>query len=119
MTAVIYVEDDETEALLFQIGLNARGIHVYPIPEISLHSVHSLLSAPYDQAQVVFFDLWIRTTSGIDVGRALRDAGDTRPFVLVTAANNPNPALLKQLGIQFLQKPLDFDAVAAFVRSAT
>lgn len=119
MTDVIYVEDDETEALLFQIGLNARGIHVHHIPDITLNMIESLLRPPHDAPEVVFFDLWIRTVSGIDLGRALREAGDTRPFFLVTAANNPNPALLKQLGIHFLRKPLDFDEVAELVRAVT
>lgn len=119
MTDVIYVEDDETEGLLFQIGLNARGIQVHHISDITLNTAEILLRPPYESARVVFFDLWIFTVSGIELGRTLREAGDTRPFFLVTAANNPNPALLAELGIGFMQKPLDFDKVAAAIRSAT
>ncbi|MBZ0309757.1 MAG: hypothetical protein K8I82_27080, partial [Anaerolineae bacterium] len=76
MTEVVYVEDDETEALLFQIALKTRGITVLHIPDISLDTYQNLQSPPYRSAQVIFFDLWMRTVSGIDVARALREAGD-------------------------------------------
>lgn len=119
MTEVVYVEDDEIEALLFQIALRTRGINVLHISDISLDTFQQLQTPPYDLAQVIFFDLWIRTLSGIDLARALRDTGDTRPFFLVTAANNPNPVLLEQFNIGYLQKPLDFDDVASRIRSLT
>lgn len=115
MTEVVYIEDDETEALLFQIALKPRGIAVLHIPDISPDRVALLQESPYQSAQAIFIDLWMRTVSGIDLAKALRGAGDKRPFFLVTAANNPNPALLEQFNIGFLQKPLDFDRVARLI----
>lgn len=119
MTDVLYIEDDETQALLFQLGLNTRGIDVHIIPDIPPDGRLILNNPVYRAAQAVFVDLWIRTTSGIELARSLRAAGDDRPFFLVTAANNPNPALLNELRIVFLQKPLNFDQVAALIRAAT
>lgn len=119
MTEVVYIEDDETEALLFQIALKPRGIAVLHISDIALDRVAILQEPPYQSAQVIFIDLWMRIASGIDLARMLRRAGDQRPFFLVTAANNPNPALLEQLNVGFLQKPLDFDHVARLIHTLT
>ncbi len=119
MTDVLYIEDDETQALLFQLGLNMRGVNVLLIPDITPDGQLILQTPAYQAAQAVFVDLWIRTTSGIELARSLRAAGDARPFFLVTAANNPNPTLLNELAITFLQKPLNFDQVAALIRAAT
>lgn len=117
MTEVAYIEDDETEALLFEIALKPRGITVLHIPDISLETCGKLQNPPYQSAKVIFFDLWMRTVSGIEIAKTLRNAGDVRPFFLVTAANNPNPSLLEQLKVGFLQKPLDFDHVARLILS--
>jgi DNA-binding NtrC family response regulator len=92
-------------------------VNVLPLPNAYPDSLKRLAEPAYQAARVVFFDLVIGTVSGLDLGRALRENGDTRPFFLVTAANNPNPGLLDQLQITFLQKPLDFDQVAALVHS--
>jgi DNA-binding NtrC family response regulator len=113
---VIYVEDDETEALLFQIGLAARGISVLVIPDAN--QLHLLQTPSYQAAQAIFFDLWIGAESGVRIGQMLREAGDTRPFFLLTAANDPDPALLQSLRITYIAKPADFDAVAKLIRAA-
>jgi DNA-binding NtrC family response regulator len=118
MVNVIYIEDEETEALLFQIGLAPRGINVLHIPDAQPESLIVLETPEYQRARVLFFDLWISGVSGIDLARSLRDRGDERPFFLVTAAENPNPALLRQLRLGFLQKPLDFAQVADLILSA-
>ena len=115
MIDVIYFEDDETEALLFQIGLKSRGINVLIVPDGRPESLQILNTPVYQAARVLFFDLWIRTVSGIELARSLRQSGDKRPFFLVTAGHNPNPAILSQLDITYLQKPLNFDRVAQHI----
>ncbi len=119
MTDVLYIEDDDTQALLFQLGLSTRGINVLIIPDVTTDGRLILETPAYQAARALFVDLWIRTVSGIELARSLRAAGDIRPIFLVTAANNPNPSLLKQLDIGFLQKPLNFDQVAALIHSVT
>ncbi|NWG15453.1 MAG: response regulator [Chloroflexi bacterium] len=117
MVDVIYIEDEETEALLFQIGLAPRGINVLHIPDAQPDSLNVLNTPVYQAARVLFFDLWIGAVSGMELARSLRMRGDERPFFLVTAAGNPNPALLRQLRLGFLQKPLDFGQVADLIFS--
>jgi DNA-binding response OmpR family regulator len=117
MVDVIYIDDDDTEVLLFQVAMSARGVQVLSLPNAYPDSLQRLAEPVYRAARVVFFDLMIGTVSGLDLGRSLRQNGDNRPFFLVTAANNPNPVLLDQLQITFLPKPLDFNEVAALVHS--
>lgn len=114
---VIYIEDDETEGLLMQFGLEARGIGVLHLSDASPAGLSALETPRYRAARAVFFDLWIRTVNGIEVARWLREVGDTRPFFLVTAAENPDPALLQSLNIVFLRKPLDYQKLAERIQA--
>ncbi len=114
---VIYIEDDETEGLLMQFGLEARGIGVLHLSDASAASLSALETPRYRAARAIFLDLWIQTVNGIDIARRLREVGDTRPFFLVTAAENPDPALLQSLNITFLRKPLDYQKLAERIRA--
>jgi DNA-binding NtrC family response regulator len=109
---VIYIEDEEIEAQLLTIGLDAYGINVLHIPDARPETLAILETPLYQQAQAVFFDLAVGIVSGLTLARQMREAGDNRPFFLVTAANNPNSALLRQINMTFLMKPLDYDAIA-------
>ncbi len=112
---VIYIEDDDIEAELFSLGLSTRGVNVLHIPDAEPKSLYLLKNAPYATARAIFIDFWIGVTSGLDVAKSLRENGDTRPFFLLTAGENPNPVLLKQLNITYLQKPANFNKVATAI----
>ena len=92
---VIYIEDDENEALLFKFGLNPRGVDVLHIPDSSADSLAILDTDEYQRARAVFFDLWVGVVNGVELAGKLRDNGDTRPFFLLTAGENPNPSGLQ------------------------
>ncbi|MBL8118019.1 MAG: response regulator [Anaerolineae bacterium] len=106
---VIYIEDDEIEAELFTLGLSTRGVNVLVVSD---GDIQSLNDPAYQAAKAVFIDFWIGVTNGLDVARALRDRGDNRPFFLLTAGENPNPALLRELNITYLQKPASYGKIA-------
>ena len=112
---VVYIEDDDIEAELFSLGLSTRGVNVLHLPDAEPNSLHMLQKAPYSSARAIFIDFWIGVVSGLDVARALRENGDIRPFFLLTAGENPNPNLLKQLNIVYLQKPANFNKVASAI----
>ncbi len=113
--AVIYIEDDETEALLFNYGLNPRGIDVLHVPDNRPESIQLFDTEPFQQACAVFIDLWVGMTNGVDIARMLREMGDTRPFYLLTNGENPNPQLLKELKLGYMQKPPDFPKLAQMI----
>ena len=109
---VIYIEDDEMEATLFNFGLNPRGIEVLHIPDTSPESIQILDTEEFRRARAVFFDLWVGIVNGVDLARTLRERGDTRPFFLLTAGENPNPTTLQELDLTYLRKPPEFPKLA-------
>lgn len=112
---IVYIEDDHTEAELFSLGMSTRGINVLHVPDTELNSLSALVSSTYASARAVFIDMWIGVTSGLDIARTLREQGDSRPFFLLTAGENPDPNSLKQLNVVYLQKPANFNKVATMV----
>jgi DNA-binding response OmpR family regulator len=115
--AVIYIEDDETEALLFKLGLNQRGIDVLHISDSNADSLGILETDEYQRARAVFFDLWVGVVNGVELAAGLRNNGDTRPFFLLTAGENPNPSGLQAINLTYMQKPPDFPKVAEMIHA--
>jgi CheY-like chemotaxis protein len=114
---VIYIEDEEIEAQLFTIGMESHGITVLHIPDAQPSTLEILKTERYQAALAIFFDLSIGVVNGVALARSLREGGDKRPFFLVTAAMNPNPAVLKQLNLGYMLKPLDYNAIAEQILS--
>lgn len=118
MIDVIYIEDDDIEAELFTLGLSSRGVKVLHIPDAEPASLKLLNHPDFRAAQAIFIDFWIGVTSGLDVARSLREQGDNRPFFLLTAGENPNPSLLKQLNITYVQKPANYNKLVHALTTA-
>jgi DNA-binding response OmpR family regulator len=112
---IIYIEDDSIEAELFTLGMSTRGINVLHVPDTEPHSLNALKMPHFASARAVFIDMWIGATSGVDIARTLREQGDIRPFFLLTAGENPDPPVLQQLNVVYLQKPANFNKVAKIV----
>jgi DNA-binding response OmpR family regulator len=114
--AVLYVEDEPSIAALLRDGLGLFGITVYPI----YSSAEPVLTRwPEDEAirgaDVCFFDIRLPGMTGLELARRLREAGDHRPFVIVSAYHPPDPKLLSRLGARFMPKPFDFAAIVALI----
>ena len=112
----VYVEDDEQEALIMRLSMRRHGVNIAHVAQLTLDTVERLRQPPHDAAAALIFDARLRGQSGLELARALRAAGDTRPLALVTAGDNPDPDLLRALNIQFFSKPLDYAALAAALR---
>jgi DNA-binding response OmpR family regulator len=117
MVDVIYIEDEDMVALIFKIGLTAQEINVLIIPDDSPESLALLDTPEYQAAKAVFLDMWVVGASGVEIAQTLRDKGDSRPFFLLTAGENPDPARLKELNVTFLRKPVgDYKKLASMIR---
>lgn len=112
MNEILYIEDDELEAQLFCMGLKREGYDVLHIPGEEAEALAFLNSPSYHSAKALVFDFWIGVTNGLELAQQLRLAGDQRPFFLLTAADNPNPGLLRQLDITYVQKPANYRSIA-------
>ncbi len=113
---VIYVEDDEQEALIMKIGMRRFEINILHIPFITVDTLSKLGEPPYQTAVAVLFDEMLAGESGIKLSRTLRDNGDERLIFLLTAGENPDPALLTTQTILFRRKPVDFEELATTIR---
>lgn len=115
---VIYIEDEDTVATLFRLALAPRGIDVLHIPDSSPETLQEMDTPAYQAARAVFIDQWIGGMNGIELAQQLREKGDTRPFFLLTAGENPNPPLLRELTVTYLRKPIkDYDQLANLLRT--
>jgi DNA-binding response OmpR family regulator len=114
-TDIIYIEDDDTVAQIFALGFRKYHLNTLHIPDARRETLTVLDTPRYRQARAVFFDLNICGVDGLEVARQLRTQGDDRMFFLVTAAENPNPALLEQYTIHYLRKPFNVQVVADMV----
>jgi len=116
---VIYIEDDDMEAMLFKLGLEKRGIEVLHLPGATVESLATLQHAEYLAAKAIFMDMWVGVVNGMELASMLRKRGDERPMFLLTAGDNPNPTVLRQMSITFLQKPPDFVKLAQMIKTLT
>jgi DNA-binding response OmpR family regulator len=114
---IIYIEDDDQEALIMRISMRRHGVNVVHVPSVTLDAVHTLRQPPYDTAAALIFDARLGGYSGLELARSLRAAGETRPIALVTAGDNPDAALLRALNVHFFSKPLNYAALLTALRA--
>lgn len=114
----LYIEDDEQEALVMEVGMQRFGINILHIPYITAERLHELHAPPYDRAVAVLFDEMLAGESGLKLAQALRSSGDTRLIVLLTAGQNPAPDTLEAQNILFRRKPANFEELAQAIRRA-
>jgi DNA-binding response OmpR family regulator len=118
MADVIYVEDEDTVALIFKIGLAAQQINVLHIPDTEPEHMALFDTPEYQAAKAVFIDLWVGGVNGLNIAQTLREKGDTRPFFLLTAGENPSSTRLNELNMTFLRKPIgDYKKLAEMINN--
>lgn len=108
---LVYVEDEPNIAQLLVSGLGLFGISVHPVfmsAEALLEAIHR---PEFDQADLFFFDIRLPRMTGLELAKELRQRGETRPFVLVSAWPAPTPEELVTIQARFLPKPFDFPDV--------
>jgi len=113
---VIYFEDDDIESQIMQLGMRKWGINILHVPGMTAHTMQDMADARYQAAHAILFDAVLAGINGLDVAQQLRERGDNRVFFIITAGQNPNSNMLKQLEIGFLQKPVDFAYLAQLIR---
>jgi DNA-binding response OmpR family regulator len=111
---VAYVEDEPAIAELLKSGLGLFGISVSPIYGNAEDAQNQILSGQVD-AQVLVFDIRLPGMTGLELAASLRDAGETRPFLIVSAYQPPATSELEALGAAFMPKPFDFAGIVSTI----
>jgi CheY-like chemotaxis protein len=109
---IIYIEDNDIEAELMSMGLEAYGINILHLSDTRAETLSVLETPPYQNARAIFIDMSIVPINGVEVAELLRRKGDQRPIFLLTAGVNPDTDLLNRLNVNYLSKPPRYPDVA-------
>jgi DNA-binding response OmpR family regulator len=116
---IVYVEDEPSIAQLLVSGLGLFGIHVDPIFMSAEALLENLDQPEYQGADLLFFDIRLPKMTGLELAEEIRQRGETRPLVLVSAWPPPTTAKLNELQAVFLPKPFDFPDVIKTIQRLT
>ncbi len=114
---VIYVEDEPSLAELLRAGLAMFGMMVNPIYCSAEELLTKISSPEYAAADVMFLDIRLPGLTGLELAKKLRERGDKRPIVIVSAYNRPDDSVLEELGATFRPKPFDFEDIVQTINS--
>ncbi len=115
---VLYVEDEPAIAELLKSGLALFGMDVSPIYGNAEDAFNQVLSGvePMASCKVLVFDIRLPGMTGLDLAQKLRDAGEERPILIVSAYHPPPPSRMKELNARFMPKPFDFGGIVTAIQ---
>ncbi len=108
---IAYVEDEPSIAQLLVSGLGLFGIEVRPVFMSAEDMLKQTDSEALSEVDLFFFDIRLPRMTGLELAGKLRDLGEKRPFVLVSAWPAPSAEQLDKIDAVFLPKPFDFPDV--------
>lgn len=108
---IVYVEDEPNIAQLLVSGLGLFGISVHPVFMSAEALLDNMEMPEFEKADLFFFDIRLPKMTGLELAQELRERGEKRPFVLVSAWPAPSESELDAIDAQFLPKPFDFPDV--------
>ncbi|MGH9259442.1 MAG: response regulator [Acidimicrobiales bacterium] len=112
---ILVVEDDRTVGEYVKRGLEEARYHA----ELVADGEAGLLAAAAGQYDLIVLDLRLPKLSGIEVLRTLRDRGDARPILVLTAqdAVDSKVQALRQGADDYVTKPFAFEELLARVEA--
>ena len=113
---VAYVEDEPSIAQLLSSGLGLFGIEVFPIYMSAEDLLSNVDNTEYASADILLFDIRLPKMTGLELAAKLREQGEDRPLVLVSAWPKPPDEELEAIDAAFLPKPFDFSDVVQTIR---
>lgn len=113
---VAYVEDEPSIAQLLASGLGLFGIEVFPVYMSAEELLANVDNSEYASADILLFDIRLPKMTGIELAARLREQGEDRPLVLVSAWPKPPEEELGAIDAAFLPKPFDFSDVVQTIQ---
>ena len=110
---VLYVEDEPAIAELLKSGLDLFGIEVSPIYGNAEDAHEQIVGnkPPVNDCHVFVFDIRLPGMTGLQLASSLREAGESRPILIVSAYQPPPRTQLEELQAHFMPKPFDFAGI--------
>ena len=116
---VLYVEDEPAIAELLRSGLDLFGITVSPIygnAEDAFRQIIENAEPVIKNCKMLIFDIRLPGMTGLELSAKLREAGETRPILIVSAYQPPPLAQLRELDAAFMPKPFDFAGIVSKIQ---
>ncbi|WP_420643246.1 response regulator [Candidatus Leptofilum sp.] len=113
---IAYVEDEPSIAQLLVSGLGLFGIEVQPVFMSAEDLLKQVDGPELKEIDLFFFDIRLPKMTGLELAEQLRNQGEKRPFVLVSAWPAPSKEALQKIGAEFLPKPFDFPDVVQTIQ---
>ncbi len=114
---VLYLEDEPNLAELLRAGLGMFGMVVSPIYCSAEELLGKINSTEFTAADIMILDIRLPGLTGLELAKRLRDQGEKRPIVIVSAFNRPDQSILDEIGATFQPKPFDFEAIVHTIQS--
>lgn len=114
---VLLVEDDELLGDGIRTGLKHYGHTVDWVKDGK--SANDVLSASYENFDIIVLDLGLPKLSGLDVLRKLRERNSSTPVIILTARETVDDRVkgLDAGADDYLTKPFDLDELCARIRA--
>lgn len=116
---IAYVEDEPSIAQLLVSGLGLFGIKVKPVFTSGEDLLQQVNEPTLSEIDLFFFDIRLPKMTGLELAKKLREQGEKRPFVLVSAWPSPTASELEKIDAVFLPKPFDFPDVIQTIQKLT
>ncbi|MCC6905466.1 MAG: response regulator [Anaerolineae bacterium] len=115
---VLYVEDEPAIVELLRSGLDLFGIEVSTIIGNAEDAYNQITAnyPPIDECAVLIFDIRLPGMTGMELAAALREAGESRPILIVSAYQPPLRSQLDALNAHFMPKPFDFAGIVSKIQ---
>ena len=114
---VLYVEDEPNIARLLASGLRLFGIEVKPAFLSAEQLLAKLDSHQFTDASILVFDIRLPGMTGLELAVRLRELGEKRSIILVSAWPTPSKKELAEVNATFLPKPFDFPDVVQTIQN--
>ena len=88
---------------------------IYDSAEAALEQIMKA-EPPMSDSQILIFDIRLPGMSGLELAAELRERGEQRPILIVSAYQPPPRAQLKDLDAHFMPKPFDFAGIVAKIQ---
>jgi two-component system response regulator FixJ len=115
--AKVYLVEDDSGVLEFLESTLANAGY-----DVSAYESPLTLLQDYDPAPhgCLVLDLWLPHMNGLQLNEKLRQKGGDHPFIIITGYGDVEIAIkaMRQGAIDFLEKPIDVDALLGAVRIA-
>ena len=100
---------------MLKSGLGLFGITVEPIYGTAEEAQAQILEGSV-KADALIFDIRLPGKTGLELAQALREKGEKRPFLIVSAYQPPPSSELTALGAAFMPKPFDFAGIVGVIQ---